>query len=189
MKTSWRSAVFTQAVDPSGNLGLTCLVALIPVCLLLVLLAVLRVTAWAAVLIGAIVTFLLAILVWKMPLGDGALAYIYGAATGLWSVDWIVLWGVVLFNTLTITGVFETFRRWLISQGTLDVRVQTMLFAWAFGALLEGLVGFGYPWAFVAPILITLGFPTSTRSGSPPSPIMRRSPMARWARRSSPSRK
>ncbi|HEV3042825.1 MAG TPA: L-lactate permease [Roseiarcus sp.] len=60
-------------------------------------------------------------------------------------------------NTLTMTGVFETFRRWLIAQGTLDVRVQTLLFAWAFGALLEGLVGFGYPWAFVAPILITLG--------------------------------
>jgi len=32
-----------------------------------------------------------------------------------------------------------------------------MLFAWAFGALLEGLVGFGYPWAVVAPILISLG--------------------------------
>jgi lactate permease len=149
--------MFTQVVDPLGNLALTCIVALIPVGLLLVLLAVMRVTAWAAVLIGAVVTFLLAIIVWGMPLGEGALAYIYGAATGLWSVDWIVLWGVVLFNTLTVTGVFETFRRWLISKGTLDVRVQTMLFAWAFGALLEGLVGFGYPWAFVAPILITLG--------------------------------
>jgi L-lactate permease len=149
--------MFTQVIDPLGNLALTCVVALIPVCLLLVLLAVLRVTAWAAVLIGAVVTFLLALLVWKMPLGDGALAYLYGAATGFWSVDWIVLWGVVLFNTLTVTGVFETFRRWLISKGTLDVRVQTMLFAWAFGALLEGLVGFGYPWAFVAPILISLG--------------------------------
>jgi len=29
--------------------------------------------------------------------------------------------------------------------------------AWAFGALLEGLVGFGYPWAVVAPILVALG--------------------------------
>jgi lactate permease len=29
--------------------------------------------------------------------------------------------------------------------------------AWAFGALMEGLVGFGYPWAVVAPILIALG--------------------------------
>jgi lactate permease len=149
--------MFTQVVDPLGNLALTCIVALVPVCLLLVLLAVLRVTAWAAVLIGAFVTFILALVVWGMPLRDGALAYLYGAATGAWSIDWIILWGLILFNTLTVTGVFETFRRWLISQGTLDVRVQTMLFAWAFGALLEGLVGFGYPWAIVAPILITLG--------------------------------
>ncbi|SRR5579883_687197 len=149
--------MFTQVIDPLGNLALTCIVALIPVCLLLILLAILRVTAWAAVLIGAIVTFILAVAVWRMPLGEGGRAYLYGAATGVWSVDWIVLWGVVLFNTLTVTGVFETFRRWLISQATPDVRVQTMLFAWAFGALLEGLVGFGYPWAFVAPILISLG--------------------------------
>ena len=84
-------------------------------------------------------------------------AYVYGSATGVWNVDWITFWGLVLFNTLGVTGVFENFRRWLISQGTLDVRVQTMLFAWAFGALLEGLVGFGYPWAVVAPILISLG--------------------------------
>ena len=74
-------------------------------------------------------------------------------------IDWITIWGVVLFNSLVVTGVFEKFRRWLLAQGTADVRVQTLLFAWAFGALLEGLVGFGYPWAFVAPILISLGIP------------------------------
>jgi L-lactate transport len=149
--------MFTQQIDPLGNLALTCLVALVPVALLLVLLAVFRVSAWLAVLIGSIVTFLLAVWVWQMPLDDGARAYLYGSATGVWNVDWITFWGVVLFNTLALTGVFENFRRWLISKGTLDVRVQTMLFAWAFGALLEGLVGFGYPWAVVAPILISLG--------------------------------
>jgi lactate permease len=94
-----------------------------------------------------------------MPLGDGLLAYVYGSATGIWNVNWITFWGVMLFNTLVATGAFEKLRRWLIQQGTRDVRVQTILFAWAFGALLEGLVGFGYPWAFVAPILITLGIP------------------------------
>src|ERR1700740_3035477 len=92
-----------------------------------------------------------------MPLGDGLRAYLYGSATGIWAVDWITVWGVILFNPRRVTGVFEKFRRWLIAQGTRDVRVQTMLFAWAFGALLEGLVGFGYPWAVVAPILISLG--------------------------------
>jgi lactate permease len=149
--------MFTQLIDPLNNLALTCLVALIPVIFLLTLLAVFRYPAWLATLLGSVVTFLLALWVWKMPLADGAHAYLYGAATGVWNVDWITFWGLILFNTLSITGLFESFRRWLIAQGSMDVRVQTMLFAWAFGALLEGLVGFGYPWAVVAPILISLG--------------------------------
>src|SRR5580658_1597842 len=149
--------MFTQVLDPLGNLTLTCLVALIPVVSLLVMLAVFRTPAWLATLIGSVITFALAAWVWKMPAGDGGHAYLYGAATGVWNVDWITFWGLILFNTLSITGLFESFRRWLIAQGSMDVRVQTMLFAWAFGALLEGLVGFGYPWAVVAPILISLG--------------------------------
>jgi lactate permease len=151
--------MFTQSLDPFGNLFVTWIVALIPVVLLLFLLAVLRMSAWLAVLIGSLVTYLIALYAWHMPADAGARAYLYGSATGVWNVDWITIWGVMLFNTLVVTGVFERFRRWLVAQGTADVRVQTMLFAWAFGALLEGLVGFGYPWAFVAPILITLGIP------------------------------
>jgi lactate permease len=149
--------MFTQVLDPLGNLTVTCLVALIPVVSLLVMLALLRWPAWVATLIGSIITFILAVWVWKMPFDDGSHAYLYGAATGVWNVDWITFWGMVLFNTLGVSGLFESFRRWLIAQGSMDVRVQTMLFAWAFGALLEGLVGFGYPWAVVAPILISLG--------------------------------
>jgi lactate permease len=149
--------MFTQLIDPLGNLTLTCLVALIPVVSLLVMLAIWRLPAWLATLLGSLLTFVLATWVWKMPFDQGAHAYVYGAATGVWNVNWITFWGMVLFNTLAVSGVFENFRRWLIAQGSLDVRVQTMLFAWAFGALLEGLVGFGYPWAVVAPILISLG--------------------------------
>ena len=149
--------MFTQVLDPLHNLTLTCLVALIPVVSLLVMLAVFRWPAWLATLLGSLLTFALAVWVWHMPFGDGSHAYVYGAATGVWNVDWITFWGMVLFNVLAVSGVFENFRRWLIAQGSMDVRVQTMLFAWAFGALLEGLVGFGYPWAVVAPILISLG--------------------------------
>jgi lactate permease len=151
--------MFAQILKPTGSLFAAWVMALIPVVVLLVLLAVFRMSAWLAVLIGSIVTFLLALMVWKMPFNDGILAYVYGSATGVWNVNWITFWGVMLFNTLMLTGVFDKFRRWLIAQGTADIRVQTILFAWAFGALLEGLVGFGYPWAFVAPILISLGIP------------------------------
>ncbi len=151
--------MFQQVLDPLHNLFGTWLAALIPVVLLLVLLAGFRLSAWLATLIGSLVTLLLGWAIWQMPLGAGIHAYLHGSATGIWNVDWITFWGVVLFNTLVVTGTFEKFRRWISSHGTRDVRVQTILYAWAFGALLEGLVGFGYPWAVVAPILIALGIP------------------------------
>lgn len=151
------AAAFHQVLNPAaGVLGST-LLALIPVVALLVLLAVFRVTAWLAVIIGSIVTYGLAVLVWGAPTSTTGKAYLYGALQGVWSIDWIVFWGVIIFNTLVVTGLFEKFKDWLVVQATADVRVQAILLAWAFGALLEGLVGFGYPWAVVAPILITLG--------------------------------
>ncbi len=67
------------------------------------------------------------------------------------------IWGLIIFNTLRLAGLFDTLKNWLIRQATADVRVQAILLAWALGALLEGLVGFGYPWAVIAPILVALG--------------------------------
>jgi lactate permease len=139
-----------------STLGST-LIALIPIVLLLILLPVLRMSAWQAVIIGAIVTIILAITVWHAPTGNAFGAWGVGAGTGFWSIDWIVFWGVIIYNTLLKTGAFDDFRRWAIAQATADIRVQAILLAWALGALLEGLVGFGYPWAVIAPILIGLG--------------------------------
>ncbi|MGH7761952.1 MAG: L-lactate permease [Candidatus Dormibacteraceae bacterium] len=149
--------MFSQVINPAGTLLVTTIVALIPVALLLILLAAFRVTAWLAVIIGSIVTFILGVVLWGAPIDGAFKAYVLGSATGIWSVDWITFWGVVIFNTLVLTGLFGKFKDWLVVQATGDVRVQTILLAWALGALLEGLVGFGYPWAVVAPILIAFG--------------------------------
>jgi lactate permease len=148
---------FTQSLNPvHSTLGST-LVALIPIVLLLILLPVMRMSAWRAVIIGAVVTIILAITVWHTPAASAFGAWAVGAGTGLWSIDWITFWGVIIYNTLVRTGAFDDFKRWLVVQATPDVRVQAILLAWALGALLEGLVGFGYPWAVVAPILVGLG--------------------------------
>src|SRR5215471_2919970 len=149
--------MFSQILNPLGNLGLTVLASLIPVIVLLVLLAVFRITAWLATLIGSILTLIVAIAFWHMPVSGGIQAYFIGTANGIWAVDWITFWGVLLFNTLRLTGLFEGLKRWLVTQASADVRVQAILLAWALGALLEGLVGFGYPWAVIAPILVGLG--------------------------------
>jgi lactate permease len=151
------ATAFTQVLDPAHSVLGSTLLAVVPVVALLLLLAVFRLSAWQAVIVGAVVTVVLGVTVWHAPFGAVMKAYGLGAGTGFWSVDWIVFWGVVIYNTLVVTGAFDAFKRWLIAQATSDIRVQTLLIAWAFGALLEGLVGFGYPWAVVAPLLIAFG--------------------------------
>jgi lactate permease len=149
--------MFTQSLEPVGSLWSTVLVAFIPLVVLLVLLAGLRMTAWLATLIAGFITATLGVLVWHAPIGLMGRAYLCGGLQGVWAIDWITFWGLMIFNTLVFTGDFEYFKNWVIHHATTDVRIQTLMLAWAFGALLEGLVGFGYPWAVVAPILIGLG--------------------------------
>ena len=149
--------MFYQVLSPAGNLWFTVVLALVPLIVLLFLLAVLRITAWLASILAGIITLLLGIMVWHAPLGDTLKSYFYGGLTGFWVIDWITFWGLVIFNTLVLTGEFASFKRWMVHHATADIRIQTIMLAWAFGALLEGLVGFGYPWAVVVPILVGLG--------------------------------
>ena len=102
--------MFDQVLNPFGSVFAVWLVALIPVVVLLFLLAVLRMTAWLATLIGSLVTLDPR----HRRVGHagraGGEAYVFGSLTGIWAVDWITFWGVVLFNTLVLTGMFESFR-------------------------------------------------------------------------------
>jgi len=149
--------MFTQTLVPLGSLWLTVLVAFVPLVALLTLLAGFRMTAWLATLIAGGLTAALGIVVWHAPADAMFRAYLYGGFQGVWAVDWITFWGLIIFNTLGATGDFERFKTWIVHHATNDIRIQTLMLAWAFGALLEGVVGFGYPWAVVAPILIGFG--------------------------------
>jgi lactate permease len=149
--------MFEQVLNPAGNLWLTVLIALVPLIALLFMLAVLRMTAWLATIIVGAVTIPLGVFVWHAPLVSSLKSYLYGGLTGFWVIDWITFWGITIFNTLVLTGNFDRFKKWMIHHATADIRIQTIMMAWAFGALLEGLVGFGVPWAIVVPILVSLG--------------------------------
>ncbi len=149
--------MFHQILAPTGSLWSTILLALLPLAVLLFMLAGLRLTAWLATIFAGVITVAVGVLGWHAPLGDTLHAYLYGGLQGAWVIDWITFWGLVIFNTLVLTGDFDSFKSWMVNQATVDVRIQTIMLAWAFGALLEGLVGFGYPWAVVVPILVGLG--------------------------------
>ncbi len=151
------TGMFEQTLNPTGHLGLTILVGLVPLVALIFMLAVFRITAWLATIIAGAITIPLGAAVWHAPVGSAMKSYLFGGLTGVWSIDWITFWGLIIFNTLVLTGDFGRFKSWLVHHATADIRIQTILLAWAFGALLEGLVGFGYPWAVVVPILVGLG--------------------------------
>ncbi len=128
-----------------------------PLIALLFMLAALRMTAWLASIIVGVITIPIGVFVWHAPFQGTLKSYLYGGLTGFWVIDWITFWGLIIFNTLVLTGHFERFKTWMIHHATADIRIQTIMLAWAFGALLEGLVGFGFPWAVVVPILVGLG--------------------------------
>src|SRR5262245_3756783 len=127
--------MFTQTLVPLGSLWATVLVAFVPLLALLALLAGLRVTAWLATLVAGVITAALGIWIWHAPMNLMVRAYIYGGLQGVWAVDWITFWGLMIFNTLVVSGDFERFKSWLIHHATTDVRIQTLMLAWAFGAL------------------------------------------------------
>jgi lactate permease len=149
--------MFEQILDPTGHVWLSVLISLVPLIALLFMLAALRMTAWLASILVGVVTIPIGVYVWHAPLAGTLKSYLYGGLTGFWVIDWITFWGLIIFNTLVLTGDFERFKNWMIHHATADIRIQTIMLAWAFGALLEGLVGFGYPWAVVVPILVGLG--------------------------------
>jgi L-lactate permease len=150
--------VYVQQLNPAGNVALTIVLSLVPLIVLFLLLIVLRLTAWLASLIGAIVAILVAAGVWRTPIVYASESFLIGALIGTWAISWIVFWGLTFYNTLVLTGKYNAFKEWVVRNATEDTRIQAILLAWSFGALFEGLVGFGYPWALVSPVLIAIGF-------------------------------
>ena len=78
-------------------------------------------------------------------------------AFGLWPISWIVVSAVFFYNLTVESGDFDVIRRSL-SRLTGDRRIQLLLVAFCFGALIEGIAGFGAPVAITASMLAGLGF-------------------------------
>jgi glycolate permease/lactate permease len=150
--------LFHQVYSPvAGSILLSALTASIPPLFLAVLLAVLRVAPWRAALAAAATAFVLAWLVWGMPLSLTIAATTHGMAFGLWPISWIVVSAVFFYNLSVESGDFDVIRRSL-SRLTGDRRIQLVLVAFCFGALIEGIAGFGAPVAISASMLAGLGF-------------------------------
>ncbi len=148
---------FTHDYTPVGNVLVSALIAAIPIAVILVMLGVLRTKAHWAALGGLISAFLVALLVYGMPLGIALSAAALGAVFGFWPIVWIVINALFLHNLTVETGKFDIVRNSLAALTT-DRRIQALIIAFSFGALLEGIAGFGAPVAITAAIMASLGF-------------------------------
>lgn len=149
--------VWTQNYNPLGNAVLSTLVAALPVTTLFYLLAFRRIAAWKAAVYSAIVGVLTAWLVFGMPLPmvGGALAH--GAVYGIVRIVWVLINAVFVYEITVASGHFETIKQ-SIGGITDDRRLQVLLIAYAFGAVLEGAGGGGAPVAVCGAMLVGLGF-------------------------------
>jgi L-lactate transport len=147
------------------GLGVSALLAALPIFTLLFLLGALRKAAWLAGLLGLAVALILAIAGYGMPLQSAVSAALYGAAFGLFPICWIIYWAIALFRVTVETGKFEIIRD-SVAHLTPDPRLQILLVAFCFGAFLEGGAGFGTPVAVAATMLTGLGFSAFSASAS-----------------------
>jgi lactate permease len=150
--------MYQQVYDPIGDsLGLSAIFAVLPLLTLFVLLGGFKMKAQWAGLISLVVAIVVAVAAYEMPLGQALDAGAQGAAFGLFPIMWIVVNAVWIYNMTVKTGDFAVLRRSFASISS-DQRIQAVIIAFAFGALLEALAGFGTPVAITSVMLIALGF-------------------------------
>ena len=150
--------IWFQPLNPLNSMALSALVAVLPLAILLFLMGGLRKAGAVAAAWGLAAALLLAVVVWRMPLKLACSSLAYGAAYGLWPIMWIVFTALWLYNLAVDTGKFDLLRRWMAEHSFGDARLQAILVAFCFGALLEGTAGFGAPVAVTACLLLGLGF-------------------------------
>ena len=150
--------MYQQVYDPVGDsLALSTIFAALPLLALFLLLGGLKMKAHVAALASLLVAILVAVIVYSMPVGMTLNAALLGAVFGLFPIMWIVWNAIWIYNMTVATGHFAVLRR-SIGRLSDDQRVQCIIIAFCFGALLEALAGFGTPVAITAVMLITLGF-------------------------------
>ena len=137
---------FQQIIDPiAGSLALSAVVAALPLLLLFILLGVFRVKAPKAAIASLALSLVLAIVGWRMPVGQALSATAAGIFYGVFPILWILVNALWIYRLTVATPWFEVLGRTIRSISN-DLRILSILIAFCFGALLESLAGFGAPW-------------------------------------------
>ncbi|MGW4060165.1 L-lactate permease [Amycolatopsis sp. NPDC004747] len=147
-----------QDYQPAGGLWVSALLAALPIIVLLVSLGVIRFSAHLSAALALVTALGVALLLYRMPAALAFDAAAMGVVFGVWSVAWIAFHAVYFHNVTVATGRFDAIKR-VLAGFSEDRRLQALLIAFGFGALLEGVAGGGSPIAITAAMMAALGFP------------------------------
>jgi lactate permease len=160
--------VFHQNYDPFGNVFVSTIVAAIPIFTLLYFIALHPhrdtqgvthrgiAAPWAA-FFGVIAAFAVTSLAFRMPIAAAASAFLLGTLSGFLGIIWIVLGAMFLYTMSVVSGKFEIVKESIVHI-SFDRRLQCVLIAFSFGAIIEGTSGFGTPVAIAGAVMVGLGF-------------------------------
>ncbi|MBI4886768.1 MAG: lactate permease LctP family transporter [Acidobacteria bacterium] len=150
--------MWQQNYEPvAASLGLSAVVAAIPILVLFFALGVKKTPVWVAAISALGSAVIVALVAYGMPLPLAIMSAVYGAAFGLFPIAWIVFTAILLYRLTVETGKFDIIKD-SVGGLTTDRRLQALLIAFAFGAFIEGAAGFGTPVAVAAAMLAGLGF-------------------------------
>ena len=141
----------------AGNVFLTAVVGLLPLVVFFVLMGVFKVaTHWCSI-IALVLSLIIAVFAFHMPVGMALLAGTQGAAMGFMPIIYIIIAAVWLYNLTEKSGRSADLKAVFNTIGRGDQRAQALIVAFCFCGLLEGLAGFGAPVAITCAMLVTLG--------------------------------
>ncbi len=160
--------MYQQNYDPMGNVFLSTIVAAIPILTLLYFIALHRhrdaqgnvllgISAPYAAFFGVIAAFVVSCFVFQMPVVSAVSAFALGSLSGFLGIIWIVLAAMFLYTMSVVTGKFEIVKESIVHI-SFDRRLQCVLIAFSFGAIIEGTSGFGTPVAIAGAVMVGLGF-------------------------------
>ncbi|MFW0120708.1 L-lactate permease [Rothia sp. CCM 9419] len=148
---------FAQTDAVGGSLGLSALVACLPLLAFFIMLLGVKARAHIAGLTSLVVAIIVAVIGFGMPADLAAMSALRGGLYGAFPIVWVILMAIWFYQITVLSGRFEDLRRTFDAIGGGDLRIQAILIAFCFGGLLEALAGFGAPVAITATMILALG--------------------------------
>ena len=150
--------MYQQVYDPVvHSLGLTSLFAAIPLTLMFVMLGVFKRSPQLSAFVSLAATVAVATLVYPMPLSAALNSGLFGVAFAILTIAWILVNAMWIYNMTVETGYFGVLRESFCRISD-DLRIQAIIVAYCFGALIEALAGSGVPIAICSAMLVAIGF-------------------------------